>query len=184
MVEQIKKAIDLLPNTAESKVILEQRTAQLAIPIAFEQESEEEYQYLQFQLNNGALYGIPLAMLDEVIDSERLTLLNWLPPFIMGVKNWQGKVLSVLDTNYLCSEQKITEINTESKVIIVINSDKFMGLMVNKVDSFISYKPSNLKTNIQSPTKLNPAYFLGLHNDSVILLNIDMILSDLALEIK
>ena len=69
-------------------------------------------------------------------------------------------------------------------IVVVTNGEKKVGLMVNEIDEFFCYKKADLKTSLQSPIKFNKDYFLGLLNDSVVILNIDMVLTDLALEIK
>lgn len=184
MSEQIIPAKELMPNSEQTTQILKSRAEKLAQPYTTKNEVEKEFFYLQFKLNDGALYGVPQTMLDEVLDTEHLTRLNWLPPFIAGVINWKGRVLSVLDTNYLCSEMIIERVEGKYTIIVVTSGDKHVGLMVNEIDDFFCYKKSDLKTSLQSPIKFNKDYFLGLLNDSVVLLNIDMVLTDLALEIK
>ncbi|MCK5120576.1 MAG: chemotaxis protein CheW [Methylococcales bacterium] len=184
MGEQAISAKELMPNSTQTTQILKSRAEKLAQPYIVENETEKELFFLQFKLNDDALYGVPQTMLDEVIDTEHLTRLNWLPPFIAGVINWKGKVLSVLDTNYLCSEMNMERVAEKYTIVVVTNGEKKVGLMVNEIDEFFCYKKADLKTSLQSPIKFNKDYFLGLLNDSVVILNIDMVLTDLALEIK
>jgi len=183
MSKEAISAKTLMPNAEQTIKLLKIRAEKLAQPYTVKNDTEKERIFLQFKLNNDALYGIPQAMLDEVIDTKHLTRLDWLPPFIAGVINWKGKVLSVLDTNYLCSEMNIERVTAEYSIVVVTHGEKKIGLMVNEIDDFFSYKKTDLKTSLQSPIKFNKDYFLGLLNNSVIILNIDGLLTDLALEI-
>jgi len=182
--DKSKIASELLPSSAASQKILNSRAAQLSAPLEQEKNNDDEALFLQFKLNSGAMYGIPLGMMDEIISPERLTALTWLPPFIAGVRSWKSNTLTVLDCNYLCSEQVINDEPSERKIIVIRQGKKVVGLLVNEVNNLVTYKQSILRKNIQSPIKFNPDYFLGLLHESVILLNADEIINDQLLEIK
>ena len=171
--QKVLSAKDLMPKSSDAKEILESRSVQLAIKATTDHFAEQQSIYLQFKLNDGNLYGIPQVMLDAVIDADKVSPINWLPPFISGVINWKGIILTVLDTNYINAEVSIEQQATDCKILVVSNANKQMGLLVNKIDGFINYKPANLKTSVQSPIKFNPDYFLGLLDDSVVLFNIN-----------
>lgn len=175
-------AVALMPNSAAEVKILARRAEKLAYE-PNKKLDEATLIYLQFQLNEQVTYGIDQTVLDAVIDVEGLTALNWLPSFIAGVIAWKGLILTVLETNFLCSESVITE-SPEKKIIIISYQDKKLGLLVNAIDGFMEYSESHVATSVQSPIKFNTAYFQGLLNDSVILLNTFELLTDSSLEIR
>jgi len=177
------RASTLMPGSIEDLQLLEERARKLALVPVDDRHEEAEISYLQFQLNANSHYGILQKDLDEVIETDKITRIKWLPAFIAGVISWKGIILTVLDTNFLATGTAITQQLESYTIIIVADKDKKVGLLVNEIDGFIDYKPSELKTGLQSPIKFNPNYFLGLLNESVVLLNLDILLSDSALEI-
>jgi len=184
MTEDKIVASSLMPHSAEDKKLLDARARKLALVPLDEQYEEAEISYLQFQLNANSRYGVSQKDLDEVIETDKITRIKWLPAFIAGVINWKGIILTVLDTNFLATGTNINRQASSYTIIIVTGKDKKIGLLVNDIDGFMTYNPSELKTSLQSPIKFNPNYFLGLLSESVVLLNIDILLSDSALEIN
>lgn len=176
------KAADLMPKQAAQLELLQARAVKLAENLTAPQQTEKSQQYLQFKLNHQSLYGIPQTLLDEVIYPQHLVNLAWLPAFISGVMPWKGMILTVLDGNYLCSKE--TTVLTElSRIIVLSYQEQFIGLLVNELCNFFSYKPSQLKTPLQSPLTFNADYFLGLADYSVIFLDVAAIFNDPMLRI-
>ena len=105
MIEHPIMATDLMPKDPQELELLRSRAEKLAQSLSSEQKTEKRQYYLQFKLGNNALYGIPQALLDEVIYPQHLVNLAWLPAFISGVVQWKGMILTVLDSNYLCTKQ-------------------------------------------------------------------------------
>lgn len=176
------RAVDLMPKNVDDLALLQERAEKLAQSWDFKKNHEGK-SYLQFSLNDNTLFGIEQLMLDEVLYVKRLTPLKWLPPFINGVINWKGKILTVLDANYLCHKQ-ISTINELSRIIVVTYEKQSIGLLVNELCNFYEYNDSELKTNLQSPVAFNKNYFLGLIDSSIILLNMKVILTDPKLKIE
>lgn len=175
-------AADLMPKQAWQLELLHKRAEKLAEQITTPQQTEKPQQYLQFKLNHQTLYGIPQIMLNEVIYPQNLVNLAWLPAFISGVIPWKGMILTVLDGNYLCTQQ-MTVITELSRIIVLTHQEQSIGLLVNELCNFFSYKPSQLKTTLQTPLTFNHDYFLGLADCSVIFLNVEAIFNDPTLRI-
>lgn len=175
-------AADLMPTEAWQLELLQARAEKLAENLTAAQQAEKPQQYLQFKLNQQSLYGIPQTALDEVIYPQHLVNLPWLPAFVSGVIPWKGMILSVLDGNYLCSQQT-TLLTHLSRIIVLTYQAQAIGLLVNELCNFFSYKPSQLKMPLQSPLTFNPDYFLGVVDYSVIFLNVEAIFNDPRLRI-
>jgi purine-binding chemotaxis protein CheW len=182
MIDELITAVDLMPKAEHELELLQSRARKLAENLASAHKAEQQQHYLQFKLDNNALYGIPQTMLDEVVYPQHLVNLAWLPAFISGVVSWKGVILTVLDGNYLCTKQS-SMINELSRIIVLTYQGQSMGLLVNELCNFVNYKPSQLKTSLQSPLKFNSDYFLGLLDYSVIFLNVAAIFNDPSLRI-
>lgn len=181
MTDDLITAADLMPKQQQELELLNSRAAKLAEILTASQQSEKIQQYLQFKLNN-ALYGIPQNMLNEVVYPHHLVKLPWLPAFISGVVHWKGMVLTVLDGNYLCTAQPCIA-DELSRIIVLTWQEQSIGLLVNELCNFVSYRPSQLKMPLQSPLTFNSHYFLGLVDYSIIFLNVEAIFNDPTLKI-
>jgi purine-binding chemotaxis protein CheW len=183
MTEDFIRAAALMPKSPGELELLQSRAEKLAENLAPKQAQEKRRYYLQFKLNSG-LYGIPQQDLEEVIYPKQLVGLPWLPAFISGVVPWKGLILTVLDTNYLCTQQKISAMAELNRIIVLTHQQKSLGLLVNEVCNFFDYTPSQLKIPLQNPLRFNPDYFLGLADYSVTFLQTSAIFNDPKLKIS
>jgi purine-binding chemotaxis protein CheW len=182
MIDPLVMAADLMPKDPQELELLRIRAEKLAQIQVTEQKNEKIQYYLQFKLNNQALFGMPQTLLDEVIYPQHLVNLPWLPDFVSGVVSWKGMILTVLDGNYLCNQQ-ITTVDELSRIIVLTYQEQSIGVLVNELCNFMSYKPSQLKNSLQSPLSFNSNYFLGLLDYSVIFLNMEAMFNDSNLKI-
>ncbi len=183
MTTPVITAADLMPKEPQELELLRTRAEKLAENQSSGPRAEKQLHYLQFKLNHNALYGIEQSLLNEVIYPQHLVNLAWLPAFVSGVIPWKGMILTVLDGNYL-STQQTTVSNEQSRIIVLTHQSRSIGLLVNELCNFVSYSPSQLKTSLQNPLTFNRAYFLGLLDYSVIFLNVEAIFNDPALKIN
>ena len=177
MTDAVIRAVDLMPKNLPELELLDNRAKKLAKKPPTEQKIEKQRHYLQFKLNNNALYGIDQSLLDEVIYPQHLVDLNWLPAFVSGVVPWKGMILTVLDGNYICTQQT-SVISEPSRIIVLTHLGHSIGMLVNELCNFVGYRYSQLKTSLQNPLTFNSHYFLGLVDYSVIFLNVEAIFND------
>lgn len=177
-------AARLMPEQPAQIALLHERALELAQTIESEDHAEDESEYLKFTLNDDKLYGVPKNSLNEVIYAKHVTSIPGVPPFIAGVACWQDKIISVLDTNYICTAQPHHEINDPDRIIVVGNDEKTMGLLVGSVDNYCRFKTSELASlsTVSGPVSLD--CFFGVLSNSAILLNIDKLLADAALVVN
>lgn len=183
MTDKLISAVDLMPKDRQELELLRSRAEKLAQTQTAGPKAEKQQHYLQFKLNHNALYGIEQTLLDEVIYPQHLVNLVWLPAFVSGVTPWKGMILTVLDGNYL-STQQTTLSNEQNRIIVLTHQGQSIGLLVNELCNFVSYRTSQLKTSLQNPLTFNSSYFLGLLDYSVILLNVEAIFNDSTLKIN
>jgi purine-binding chemotaxis protein CheW len=172
-----------MPKDPQALDLLRSRAEKLAETQISGLKAEKPQHYLQFKLNNNAVYGIEKTLLDEVIYPQHLVNLAWLPTFVSGVIPWKGMILTVLDGNYLSTRQA-TVSNEQSRIIVLSHQGQSLGLLVNELCNFVSYSSLQLKTSLQNPLTFNGNYFLGLLDYSVIFLNVEAIFNDPSLKIN
>lgn len=169
--DQLKDKI----NSEKSSILLE-RAAHLAKPLLIETNRGNITDGLGFLLSDEH-YIIDAGFVVEVIRLHELTPLPCSPPFILGLFNIGGRILSVINLkNFLnLPEKGITNLN---RVIVVKHKDIEVGLLVDEVIGKLSVYKEELSTNLQTLSTLQKEYFVGITKDRSVVLNIEKFLSD------
>lgn len=170
-----------MPEQPEKVALLNARARELTRPLAGESHAGNESEYLRFNLNNGKLFGVLKNTLNEIVYPRHMTSIPGTPVFIAGVVYWRDKILSVLDINYLCTGLAHQEINDLSRIIVVGDNEKSIGLLAAGVDDYYPFDTSELTalSVISGPLSLD--CFLGVLPCSTLLLNINTLMADLTL---
>src|SRR5262249_53998132 len=85
----------ILTPAAQSTVLL-QRAQALAQPLAVDTVPSDTFDCVEFRLAHES-YGIASSYVREVYPLRELTPLPGTPPFVLGIINVRGEILSVLD---------------------------------------------------------------------------------------
>jgi positive phototaxis protein PixI len=124
--------------------------------------SSTEAQYLRFYLEPNTTALLPIQELTEVLTipiGQIVPIFN-MPTWVMGVYNWRGEILWMVDLNHLIGltpwYQQISSSSVHSAVVLYLRSNnsqsgnikgKMLGLVVNRIED-IEWCNSDL---IQSP---------------------------------
>lgn len=126
------------------------------------QSSTTEAQYLRFYLEPNTTGLLPIQQLTEVLSipiGQIVPIFN-MPPWIMGVYNWRGEILWMVDLNHLVGltpwYQQISSSSVHSAVVLYLHENKpksgnikgkMLGLVVNRIEDIEWCNPDL----IQSP---------------------------------
>ncbi len=121
-------------------------------------------------------YAIDASFVSEVLPLREVTSIPWTPPFVMGVINLRGKIVSVINLKVLfeLKERGLTEMN---KVIILENPRMRFGIVA---DAIIGNKLIPPDTISAPPLNLNITageFVKGVSADGLILLDAEVLLS-------
>ena len=136
------------------------------------EEVKEQEQFLRFHLEPDLNAALPVDQMTEVftVSTSKVVPIPHMPPWVIGVYNWRGEILWLVDLGYLLGGTPLYQ-QTSSRSLytaIVINSQqsggrqgsstagkKMLGLAVNRVEN-MEWFNSDL---IQSPPEsaVNPA---------------------------
>lgn len=124
--------------------------------------SSTEAQYLRFYLEPNTTGLLPIQQLTEVLTipiGQIVPIFN-MPAWVMGVYNWRGEILWMVDLNHLVGltpwYQQISSNSVHSAVVLYLRDNKpksgnikskMLGLVVNRIED-IEWCNSDL---IQSP---------------------------------
>lgn len=121
-------------------------------------------------------YAFEEIYVSEVLFLKEITTVPGVPPFVMGVINLRGKIISIVNLKNLFNlkDRGLTELN---KVMILKNDKMEFGVVA---DSITGNKSIFLNTLSPPPItlgKIEAEYIRGITPDGLILLNADCLLS-------
>ena len=174
-------------------MISEFLTKGISMGSATAEEAKDQEQFLRFHLEPDLNAALPVDQMTEVftVSTTKVVPIPHMPPWVIGVYNWRGEILWLIDLGYLLGGTPLYQ-QTSSRSLytaIVVNSQqsggrqgsstagkKMLGLAVNRVED-MEWFNSDL---IQSPPEsaVNPAlvpflrgYWLKNNGEIVVVLD-------------
>lgn len=178
-VDHLRAVIDQgwTPTDEEKRRILRARAQGLAGERRPAPSDEEEHlEVVEFSLANER-YAIESSYIRQVYPLREFTPLPGTPPFVLGIVNVRGQLLSVIDLKkfFDLPERGLTDLN---KVIVVRAGPMELGILA---DGIVGVKALPLR-EIQEPlptfTGIRAEYLRGIAKDRLIVLEAGRILSD------
>ena len=131
-------------------------------------------QYIGFIINNSE-YTVPITKVQEIINIPPITKMPQAPPYIEGIINMRGKVISVINLKSLLGIYN----DQEPQKIIVLSSGKVtFGVLVDAITGVITIDEKNIEPtdnllaegvqNIEAVAKVNEKLLLMLDPKKVI----------------
>ncbi|WP_099190851.1 chemotaxis protein CheW [Tepidibacter mesophilus] len=142
----------------------------------------ESTEILEFVLNDddsSQKYAVEVVYVNEVYSIKNVTMLPCTPAFIVGIMNFRGKIISVIDIrNFLGFT--VAKINADNvKKVIVINMDEIeVGIAIDGILGCKNISLSEIQKNISTITNFNANYFKGVTKERSIVLDIKNIIMD------
>lgn len=124
-------------------------------------------------------WGINIMQTQEIIKIPDITLVHNAQDYIKGIINLRGRIVTILS---LCKKLDIPSKgeNQENRIIIVNDSDEYIGLLVDKVSDVIDVEGTELTPAPTTVSGTNGDNLEGIyhHGDlTIALLNLKKILS-------
>lgn len=161
---------------AEKKKILEARARQLARPLWGADDAGQRIEIIEFDIAYER-YGIESAFVREVFSITELTRVPCTPPFVLGVINVRGEIVSVIDLKkfFDLPEKGLGELN---KVVILQSDDMCFGILADQMIGVRAVPVSELQATLPTLTDLRKDYLKGVIGDRVTVLDAAKLLSD------
>jgi len=163
-------------NDEEQKKILKTRAQALAKEPMKEDASAEQLEVIEFLLGPER-YGIETRYIREVYPLRDLTPLPCTPPFVAGVVNVRGAILSLIDLKafFGLPKKELTDLN---KVVVIQNRDMEFGLLADEVPGVQRFYAASIQLSLPTLTDIRAEYLKGVTEDRLIILDAEKILSD------
>lgn len=169
------------PTPAEKSEILRTRRQALA------QEAEEvqiadHLEVVEFLLAYET-YGLETAYVREVYPLRELTPVPCTPPFVAGIVNVRGQILSVVDLKrfFDLPEKGLTDLN---KVIVARTDGMELGILADGILGVRTVPLTELQPSLPTLTGIRAEYLKGVTKERVVVLDGVAILSDKRLVVR
>ncbi|HEY5119416.1 MAG TPA: chemotaxis protein CheW [Anaerolineales bacterium] len=181
ILQRVEKARESLergaaPTPKEKGVILKARARVLAKETEEAGAAREFLDIIEFSLA-AETYGIESEFVREVYPLKDFTPLPGTPPFVLGIVNVRGQILSVIDLKkfFNLPEKGLGQLN---KVIIIRNDRMEFGILT---DAVLDARPIPLESIQAAPptvTGIGAGYLKGVTGGRMIILDAEKILGD------
>ncbi|QZY57299.1 chemotaxis protein CheW [Crassaminicella profunda] len=145
-------------------------------------EEVEKIEILEFLLKNEEgkeKYAAEVLYANEVYSVNCVTMLPCTPSFIIGIMNFRGKIISVIDMrNFLGFTMKKIDADSVKKVIVMKVNEIEVGIAVDSIVGCREIFVSEIQKNILTITNFNKDYFKGMTKTRSIILDIKNIMMD------
>lgn len=146
------------------------------------EEIVEYMEVIEFALNTDnsvEKYAVEVLYVNEVYSVKKVAALPCTPPFIIGIMNFRGKIISVIDIrNFLGFSVKKVDRDTVKKVIVIKVEEMEVGVAVDSILGCNKIPLAEIQKNLFTITNIKADCFKGVTREMSIVLNIKNIIED------
>jgi len=164
------------PNPEEKRKILKARAQALAREPERQTAAEDHIEVVEFLLAHEK-YGIESSYVQEVYPLRELAPVPCTPPFVLGMINLRGQILSVIDLKkfFELPEKGLTDLNK----VLVVRSDRMeLGILADAILGVRTIPLQDLQPSLPTLTGIRAEYLRGVTKERLVVLDIGKILSD------
>lgn len=161
---------------------LRERAARLALDSLKGAPLEDMLEVVEFRLGNER-YGADSLFTGEVFPLQDLTPLPCTPPFVAGIINLRGRIVSVVDLKVFFGIPR-ERISPKALVLVLESPQMEMGILVDALVGVRRIPRKNITPPLPTMTGIGGAYLLGVAEDDLGILKVAAILEDPALVVQ
>jgi len=164
------------PGSDETRRILRERALALGVEPDGTQTVNQSIEVVEFLLAHER-YAVKSAHVREVHPLENLTPLPCTPPFVLGIVNLRGEILSVIDVKkfFGLPEKGLTDLN---KIIVLQSESMVFGVLADAIIGVRSIPAAEIQPSLPTLTGIREKYLTGVTPDRTILLDAEKLLAD------
>ena len=164
------------PDAGETKRLLKARAQALAREPEKAQDADARMQVLEFFLAHEK-YAVESRHIREVYPLENLTPLPCTPPFVLGIVNLRGEIVSVLDIKkfFDLPETGLTDLN---KVIVLQSGAMLFGILADTIVGVRRIPVAEIQPSLPTLAGIREKYLRGITPDRTVLLDAGKLLAD------
>ena len=126
-----------------------------------------------------SLFAVRADLVQEVVRVGELTPAHHAPPFVVGIRNLRGRIVTVVDLA-VCLGLGVVEPSPDNRVLIVDSQNEPVGVLVDAVADTLSIGPDDVSPpppNINGVQSQNLTGVCRFGERLVALLDLDTVLS-------
>lgn len=180
--EAARTAVGRALTPEEEKGILRKRARALARKPLWEEATEESLDVLEFLLSYER-YAIEMCWVAETYPLKDLTPLPCTPPFVAGIINVRGRIMSVIDIRKLFDlpQKGLTELN---KVVILHKGEMEFGILVDEIIGTRLIPLAEVQSSLPTLTGIREEYLKGVTQGRTTILDGEKLLTDRKLVVQ
>lgn len=166
----------LQPPQKVQEKILRERARILALETEKSETAGESIEIVEFLLAHER-YGIESRYVREVCSLTEITPVPCTPPFVLGIINLRGRIVSVIDIRkfFDLPEQGLTDLN---RVILLGSGEMEFGILADAVSGVRNLMSSDLQATLPTLTGIREEYLKGISKGRQVILDGGRLLSD------
>jgi purine-binding chemotaxis protein CheW len=181
--QMVRKRLDAVTDVlnrgispAKEKEILKARARSLARDPLAEKTESERLEFLEFSLAHET-YGVEMAYVRETRLLRELTPVPCTPPFVLGLINVRGRIISVIDLKrfFDLPVKGLTDLNW---VIVMHDSKMEFGILADAVLGVRTIPLAELEPSLHTLTGVREEYLKGVTKERTVVLDGKKLLGD------
>jgi purine-binding chemotaxis protein CheW len=163
------------PAAEEKKKILKARAKQLARDDRKEKTIDEPLDVVEFHLAHEK-YGIASSYVREIYPLKELTPVPCTPPFVLGIINVRGQIVSIIDMKkfFDLPQRGLSDAN---KVIIVHDDKIEFGILADAILGVRTVPRDQIQPPLPTLKGIQAEYLMGVTKEPLVILDAAKILS-------
>ena len=136
-------------------------------------------QWVTFKLM-GETYGINVMQVQEVLRYSEIAPVPGAPPYVLGIINLRGNVVTVIDTRHRFGLQP-GEVNDNTRIVIIEADKHVVGILVDSVAEVVYLRQSEIETAPNVGNDDSAKFIQGVchkNDELLILIELDKLLTD------
>jgi len=164
------------PGGEEAKAILKSRARRLAEPRSSAERDGERVDVLEFLLASES-YAIETSFIAETFPLTDFTPLFCTPPFVLGIINVRGRIVSIVDMRRFF-DLPVVGLANLNRVIIVRDEKMEFGILADSIVGIRSLLRQDLQPSLATLTGIRDEFLAGVTGERLALLDMGKILTD------
>jgi purine-binding chemotaxis protein CheW len=126
-----------------------------------------------------ALMAIPIQQIEEINRHLALTPVPHAPPFVRGVINLRGEVMTVIDLRAVLG-LGLTEITPQTRNVIVTSKGEHIGLLVDRIAEVVATERDQIEPPPANVSGVDGRFFRGvqkLEGELLVILDVETVMT-------
>jgi len=181
--EEIHGRLEALKNALEDPSgrfgggaeVLKRRARDLSV-VPRRDEEGERVQVLEFELS-GERYAVETSFVEETFPLSEFTPLFCTPPYVLGITNLRGRIVSIVDLRRFF-ELPVVGLSNLNRVILVRDGEMEFGIVADGIEGIKEIAVQELQAPLPTMTGIREEFLSGIAPDRLALLDMAKILAD------